>query len=492
MVRSSLPSGRSRVFLALLYLGMCVRAGAIRAPSAPGWRVPGTATAVAAEVANTKRESESEDEKNTKAAMPDRYTPVGFSTTAGDAGSLRVAELPGCHLHFFRHVSKAAGTTMRFIFDKQVVMGEWEFLPMCHYGFRETDWVKTLDSFRAAAVNASNVRLGTGPRVIMEARNEWGATEAFEDVILKELKQLKEHVAGLGCGVTTSLLFREPKKQYESFWRYYIQKLRDDDDKTDLRKGPEAWGDSFEEWAENIPDLQLRELLGDRCTSKLREPVWNVVWDAVAKKRIRAEKIKLPETCKISNGDTSGRFSEILAQMDVVGTTDEFDTFLLQVADATGFQHLEYVPSNKRRVTKNADGVDGSADTGTDSKGVVPSGTPGWETSNTNDRWAYGLVAKTRDQRLAAAGEDLPSRTQKFKALSAEHSDDQKIRAGGKPGTSQFMWVPAEPVLETRKHWVRPDFYVAPPICKGFFSEFDALVFRNNSLFKCDRGCSFE
>lgn len=284
MVRSSLPSGRSRVFLALLYLGMCVRAGAIRAPSAPGWRVPGTATAVAAEVANTKRESESEDEKNTKAAMPDRYTPVGFSTTAGDAGSLRVAELPGCHLHFFRHVSKAAGTTMRFIFDKQVVMGEWEFLPMCHYGFRETDWVKTLDSFRAAAVNASNVRLGTGPRVIMEARNEWGATEAFEDVILKDLKQLKEHVAGLGCGVTTSLLFREPKKQYESFWRYYIQKLRDDDDKTDLRKGPEAWGDSFEEWAENIPDLQLRELLGDRCTSKLREPVWNVVWDAVAKK----------------------------------------------------------------------------------------------------------------------------------------------------------------------------------------------------------------
>lgn len=31
--------------------------------------------------------------------------------------------LPKCHMHVFRHISKAAGTTMRFIFDKQVRLG---------------------------------------------------------------------------------------------------------------------------------------------------------------------------------------------------------------------------------------------------------------------------------------------------------------------------------------------------------------------------------
>jgi hypothetical protein len=41
-------------------------------------------------------------------------------------------------------------------------------------------------------------------------------------------------------------------------------------------KGPEAWGGGFAEWASRVPDLQLRELLGDRCTPKLREPVFDV------------------------------------------------------------------------------------------------------------------------------------------------------------------------------------------------------------------------
>ena len=206
--------------------------------------------------------------------MPARYSPVGFSSAAGDASALRRTELPGCHLHFFRHVSKAAGTTVRFIFDKQVAMGEWEFSPMCHYGFREADWKETLRRFRDAAVDPANVRDGTGPRVLVEARNEWGASEAFERTILRDLKETRAELEALGCGVTTSLLIREPEAQYRSFWNYYVAKLRDDPDDADPAKGPEAWGDSFQEWAALVPDLQLRELLGDRCTPRLREPVF--------------------------------------------------------------------------------------------------------------------------------------------------------------------------------------------------------------------------
>ena len=104
-------------------------------------------------------------------AMPARYDDAGFAEVGGDAASLRRTPLPGCAMHVFRHVSKAAGTTMRFIFDKQVAMGEWEFLPMCHYGFREKDWRETVRRFprqpvdpsasRPVAVRASSWRFAT-------------------------------------------------------------------------------------------------------------------------------------------------------------------------------------------------------------------------------------------------------------------------------------------------------------------------------------------
>jgi hypothetical protein len=341
--------------------------------------------------------------------MPARYSPVGFSSAAGGASALRRAELPGCHLHFFRHVSKAAGTTVRFIFDKQVAMGEWEFAPMCHYGFREKDWKETLRRFRDAAVDPVNVQNGTGPRMLVEARNEWGASEAFEKVILPDLKKTRAELEALGCGVTTSLLFREPYAQYRSFWNYYIAKLRDDPDEFDPKKGPEAWGSTFEEWASLVPDLQLRELLGDRCTPRLREPVFDAetleeegdeeegVAGIKKKSRVRLEKRRLPETCKVSLGDRA-RFESVVKQVDVLGTTDQFDLFLMQLADKTGIQHLEYSPSNEKKksgVTTEFSVVDETAASERSELSVS------FQEATVNDRWAYELVAATRDARVA-------------------------------------------------------------------------------------------
>eukprot|EP00240_Pyramimonas_obovata_P006629 CAMPEP_0118946214 /NCGR_PEP_ID=MMETSP1169-20130426/43816_2 /TAXON_ID=36882 /ORGANISM="Pyramimonas obovata, Strain CCMP722" /LENGTH=162 /DNA_ID=CAMNT_0006892129 /DNA_START=55 /DNA_END=540 /DNA_ORIENTATION=- len=62
-------------------------------------------------------------------------SPGEIMAKKASAGPFVGRGLPKCHLHIHRHVSKAAGTTLRFIFDKQVMMGDWEFLPMCHYGF---------------------------------------------------------------------------------------------------------------------------------------------------------------------------------------------------------------------------------------------------------------------------------------------------------------------------------------------------------------------
>ena len=43
------------------------------------------------------------------------------------------AQLPQCAFHLYRHLSKTGGTTLRFIFDKQTAMGEWEY-PLIYGG----------------------------------------------------------------------------------------------------------------------------------------------------------------------------------------------------------------------------------------------------------------------------------------------------------------------------------------------------------------------
>lgn len=52
-------------------------------------------------------------------AVAERHT-FSPATDVLPSSSFVKTPLPQCHLHVFRHISKAAGTTMRFIFDKQV------------------------------------------------------------------------------------------------------------------------------------------------------------------------------------------------------------------------------------------------------------------------------------------------------------------------------------------------------------------------------------
>ena len=52
-------------------------------------------------------------------------------------------------MHLYRHISKVGGTTIRFIWDKNVVMGDWEY-PII-YGFEEQQWTDLLQRWKAAA-----------------------------------------------------------------------------------------------------------------------------------------------------------------------------------------------------------------------------------------------------------------------------------------------------------------------------------------------------
>ena len=476
-----------------------------------------------------------------------KYVDAGFAAAGGDARSLRRAPLPGCALHVFRHVSKAAGTTVRFIFDKQVAMGEWEFLPRCHYGFKEADWRDVVRRFRDAALDPDRLTRQMGPRILVEIRNEWGATRAFEDVVLPDLAALRAQTRHLGCSVTSSLLFREPAKQVESFHRYYIEKLQraprvgESPREGAWLKGPAAWGEGLAEWAPRVPDPQLRELLGDKCTPRLREPVFDAEEAADLGGGVRRlGDRRLPDECRVTDGDRD-RLRAIVNAVDVVGTTERFDLFWMHLADVVGFQHLEYVVSNTRQ--RGDSGRRAEAEAADDSVNPALSSVAAVE-ARRNDDWAYGLIRAAQDDQTTCRGKssqrrptlgprggaredpevfdtgeggaggdlgdgapanssgdgspgewrcELPERVRAFKALGGE--GEGKARVGGRPPRSTYKLVEAtegKPGAAPEGAWVTPEFFTGAPVCKGFGTSFAALVRHDDAGYRCDRGCSFD
>jgi hypothetical protein len=530
--RDSTDPMRAGALLALLLASAADLAAGVRAPGGvhPAWHPavlhPGSSVPAAGSPERDRpadapaTATEDDDGAPSPASMPGRYPTAGYSPHNGSSAALRTRELPGCSLHVFRHVSKAAGTTVRFIFDKQVAMGDFEFLPMCHYGFREKDWREVVKRFKDAAVDPARIESGEGPRIIVEIRNEWGATRAFEDVVMRDLRELRATHSHLGCEISSSMLFRDPTQQYRSFYEYYIRKEQEKPRGPD--QGAAAWGDSFAEWASVVPDLQLREALGDRCVPALRRPIYDT--DPATGER-RGERT-LDETCKVTLGDRA-RFERIVADVDVVGVASEFDAFWLRLADVVGFQHLEYVRSNtkdrhgagRRRRRREAlaaadealDADGGDGDDGDDDAAVVAATAP-------NDAWAHDLVRRTQASTWAGCDDDdaaggatgagsstgredggygceLRRRVNALRAASVE-AKDGRTRVGGSPPRSVYMFARANPGRDENpvraEHRARPGFYTSEPICKGFGTDLSALVRKDDARYECDRGCSFD
>ena len=529
--RDSSDPMRAGALLALLLASAADLAAGVRAPGGvhPAWHPavlhPGSSVPAAGSPERDRpadapaTATEDDDGAPSPASMPGRYPTAGYSPHNGSSAALRTRELPGCSLHVFRHVSKAAGTTVRFIFDKQVAMGDFEFLPMCHYGFREKDWREVVKRFKDAAVDPARIESGEGPRIIVEIRNEWGATRAFEDVVMRDLRELRATHSHLGCEISSSMLFRDPTQQYRSFYEYYIRKEQEKPRGPD--QGAGAWGDSFAEWARVVPDLQLREALGDRCVPALRRPIYDT--DPATGER-RGERT-LDETCKVTLGDRA-RFERIVADVDVVGVASEFDAFWLRLADVVGFQHLEYVRSNtkdrhgagRRRRRREAlaaadesdDADGGDGDDGDDDAAVVAATAP-------NDAWAHDLVRRTQASTWAGCDDDadggamgagtstgredggygceLRRRVNALRAASVE-AKDGRTRVGGSPPRSVYMFARANPGRDENpvraEHRARPGFYTSEPICKGFGTDLSALVRKDDARYECDRGCSFD
>ena len=379
-------------------------------------------------------------------------------------------EPPGCALHLYRHLSKTGGTTLRFVFDKQTAMGDWEF-PLI-YGFKSVEWDALLSRWRAKARAWRDGGGGAGgPRTLVEVRGNWPdnwPAEHFRGV-MDDVAELRREFGpssssrdggdGLAtCEVTTSLLLREPFAQYLSFYEYYIRKQQEGEVRAEhVGKGwPDvpgkaAWGRDIGEWATRVHDMQTRELLGDKCTGQMRQPGYDVEWVASSTGGIADVAGSDPSSAELAvsiDGKTLGRvgvhpqapechakvtdddwqrFENLVEEFDVVGVTERFDEFLLLLARRVGLAHPQYVRSNAGKHERDRSKM--SAKT----TAVIDAAT-------TMDRAAHELAGTIQSRLVAAAGGDAFDRhVKKFQAQSEERGG--RVFVGGVPARSPYKWV---------------------------------------------------
>ena len=379
-----------------------------------------------------------------------------------------------CALHLFRHVSKTGGTTVRFWFDRQTVLGEWEYpIP---YGASREEWEALKTAWTDAARAYVNGTRAVPPRTLVEVRghypNSWNA-QNFANVVFEDVLAMKEEFAD-SCSVTTSYLVRKPVDQYASYYAYYVHDGMEEEIKKEQagESTKNVWGRSLHEWAATKQDMQTRELLWEECVHHLRAPTYE-------------KNDKWTKDCITVSDEKWARVEALVGQFDVVGTTERFNEFLHVVGKIAGVRDLRYVFSN---TGTNVDKVDKEALEVT-IKNVT-----------TRDAALYAYA----DAALNSAIEHHFGSLQTFRrvvdsyeAATVKHGTRHYI--GGKPDfTPKYKWVKAEdaklqdvPTVQLPM-WVMPD---GGGQAKAYMvQEKVVLVEREKAkaIRTCIKGCSFD
>ena len=261
--------------------------------------------------------------------------------------------------------------------------------------------------------------------------------------------------------MTTSLMLRDPAEQYESFWRYYIEKRQQKaaaaGTDTKQKKWPDVdgapfWGDSFAEWASRVPSMQIREVLGDKCVAQMRQPPFDAELATNGTTWVRTGDHSFDrETCPYEvNEHDFARFESLLERVDVVGVTERFDAFLLRLGETVGLRRLEYVKSNVKASSRRPNSSEPSEleknKTETERTRRVVADIARW------DARAHALARQrldadiSRDAAGGAAG--FERRLAAFEARTVVTSDG-KTFVGGVPPRSPYVWVKSGDVKDS-------------------------------------------
>jgi len=358
-----------------------------------------------------------------------------------------------CALHVFRHVSKAGGTTVRFVFDKLVTIGEWEYpLP---YGASERAWDEFVKVWRMEAQKFSRGERAA-PRTLVEVRghmpDNWSAAN-FLSRVLPDVEKLREEFAST-CAITTSFLSRDPFAQYKSFYGYYIKKMQDrETEPSRLNEGGKAaYGANFAEWARNVPDMQTRELLHDKCVPQMREGGYEVALQNGEPTRVGVRwkdhrRGGDCDTIAISASDWA-RAVDALKRFDVVGTTERFNEFMVVVGRATGIKHLQYSLSNKGVSMENDESMRAE---------VIAN-----ITTYDEKLHAYCNEALTKTIIATYGSVDAFHREAYSPYVDATARHNGKTFVGGEPQPSPYKWVKASEAAAANVQSIQLPMWVMP------------------------------
>ena len=298
------------------------------------------------DAAEDDRDDDDEDEEEKEEKDDDKAEKENVTRSEAHVSATTSTSSHPCAMHVFRHISKTGGTTMRFLFDRQTVLGEWEYpIP---YGAEESQWTGLKTAWSEAVRAYVNGTREVPPRTLVEVRGHhpyrWSALH-FEKEIMDDVAELKKEFGSV-CNVTTSFLARKPVDQYASFYDYYVRshQITEGEQQASGESTENKWGRSIEDWAMSVPDIQTRELLyEDKCVTQLRAPPLGGGYG---------------DDCLIVSNERWARAEAMLKKFDVVGTTDRFNEFLLVLGDIVGIDDLRYVFSN---AGKSVDKVDKAA-----------------------------------------------------------------------------------------------------------------------------------
>ena len=173
---------------------------------------------------------------------------MSIRVPACDSCRVRNRPLRRCAMLVDRHVHKNGGSTIRDLFLEHERQG----LALYH-GYQHNSWSDDYRALRFAAEEAvaeEAVRRGStadAPRVLL-VESHFGRIE-LEDVLptLSALSQLYA-AQGIECPLVTMTRIRPPLDFYLSFYRWSVGFRQ--------RDNPEAYGRTFAEWVERVPNLQ--------------------------------------------------------------------------------------------------------------------------------------------------------------------------------------------------------------------------------------------
>jgi len=223
-------------------------------------------------------------------------------------------------------------------------------------------------------------------------------------------------------------------------------------------------------------------VLGDKCTSTMRQPGYDVEWRGQGSEPVRIGSHRFtPEACGDVTEADYARFQHTIQEFDVVGTTEQFDSFLLLLAHSTGLQHLQYVRSNEGSHDRNRDALPEAV-------------TAAIDFSTHYDRRAYDLVEARHAELVKNIGG--AGFTSKVKAFQ----DATKVRGGkkfvgGLPAHSPFKWVDREAAGAAGIEPVVPGCFTEPTgggQAVAYINFNPVTLVDKDSALACVKGCNLD